>query len=717
EDASDLPTGPNRLGLAPVGDAGTDLFPRFCRLLDAIEGAYCIVHDGRLRYLDALAASLLGIAPGEDPSGRPLTEYVLEDDATLLGEWLAAASATKPEIHCRVPTGDDDMRRIRLTLIDPDKTAVFAPGLCLALAEAPTNDTFLDQVRLKASVFDNSLEGVIICDDDLRMLMVNPAFTAITGYREHEVLGEKPSILSSGRHGPHFYRQMWEILETSGHWEGEIWNRRKSGEIYPEYLSITALHDAEGIPKHYIGVFTDISHRKLTDDQIHRLVHYDTLTNLPNRELFRQQLRNRIVRAGRRRSKFAVIFIDVDRFKSINDTLGHREGDKVLQMMAHRLENSLRNRDGARPHDIVARLSGDEFAVIVDDLRSRDDVALVAEKILEKIKEPISLGEYTLRVEASAGITIYPDDADNVDDLLRNSDLAMYNAKQQGRGRYRCFSPMLRTQAREHLQMLDALHQALDEQQFELVYQPQVASANGLIRGVEALLRWQHPKFGKVPPSQFIPLLEQEGQIQRVGLWVLERSCRQAMEWKAFSSLPIRLAVNLSLSQIRSPDFADEVRGVLAQSGMPPACLEVELTESVAMDDVKLTQRVLGRLKEMGVRISIDDFGTGYSSLSYLQYLNVDALKIDRSFIDRCLENRSDELIVRSIVALAHSIDLEVVAEGVETQAQREFLGGLGVELLQGYLFSEPVSADEITRMLEAQSEQALPLRSAPRSQ
>ncbi len=708
EESSGLPPG----GVGPeqnsTGDCRADVCSRFFEFLEQLPGAFCIIDDGLLRYVNPPAAALLGVDSAGCATNRPFSEYALSDDATALTEWLEAPSFAERTIRFRTRIDDDVVRRIALTVMDPVRTAAFTRGLCASLTELPEDDVLLHHVRLKASVFDNSLEGVIICDDDLRMLMVNPAFSAITGYSEHEVLGKKPGVLSSGRHGPHFYREMWEILETSGHWEGEIWNKRKTGEIYPEYLSITALHDAEGIPKHYLGVFTDISHRKLSDDQIHRLVHYDTLTNLPNRELFRQQLRNRIVRAGRRNSKFVVIFIDVDRFKAINDTLGHREGDKVLQMIAHRLENGLRNRDGARPHDIVARLSGDEFAVIMDDLRSREDVALVVDKILEKIREPIALGEYTLRAEASAGISVYPDDADNVDDLLRNSDLAMYDAKQHGRGCYRRFTPLLRTRARDHLKMLDALHQSLYDDQLDVVYQPQIAGANGLIRGVEALLRWSHPDLGNVPPAQFVPLLEQEGEIQRVGLWVIEKSCRQMMEWKKCSKLPIRLAVNLSLSQLRNPEFTDQITGVLEQSGMPPTCLEVELTESVAMEDVELTQRVLGHLKEMGIRISIDDFGTGYSSLSYLQYLNVDALKIDHSFIRRCLENRSDELIVRSIVALAHSINLEVVAEGVETDAQRGFLSELGVELLQGFLFSRPVGALEIMDTLRQHGEKAV---------
>lgn len=711
EQSSDLSAEDACLEQGGGGDSRATVSLNFCEFLEQLPGAFCIVHDGCLRYVSPLAASLLGVDSVGDAPNHRLADYVVSDEAAALIAWLEEPAVSNRTARFHFHAGDGFTRRLGLTRIDPTRTAMFTHGLCISLTEIPQEDLVPYHVRLKASVFDNSHEGVIICDENLQMLMVNPAFSAITGYREDEVLGKKPSVLSSGRHGAHFYREMWNVLETSGHWEGEIWNKRKSGEIYTEYLSITALHDAEGMPKNYIGVFTDISHRKLTDEQIHRLIHYDILTNLPNRELFRQQLRNRIVRAGKRQSKFAVIFIDVDRFKAINDTLGHQEGDKVLQLIAHRLENGLRNRDGGRPHDIVARLSGDEFAVIIDDLRHKEDVTLVAEKILDKIKEPISLGEYTLRVEASVGISIYPDDADNVDDLLRNSDLAMYDAKQNGRGRYRCFTPVLRTHARRQLKMLDALHQALDNDQFEVVYQPQIASANGLIRAVEALLRWEHPEFGAVPPSQFIPLLEQEGEIQRVGLWVIDEACRQMVKWKGVSNLPIRLAVNLSLSQLRSSGLVDAIAGVLKQRNMPPSCLEVELTESVAMEDVELTQQVLGRLKEMGMRISIDDFGTGYSSLSYLQYLDVDALKIDRSFIHRCLENRSDELIVRSIVALAHSIHLEVVAEGVETNAQREFLSDLGVELLQGFLFSKPIGVAEVTAMLTGQGERtAVPL-------
>ncbi len=558
-----------------------------------------------------------------------------------------------------------------------------------------------ERQELAYRVFENILEGVIVCDSELRIRMVNPAFSAITGFTGEQAIGQTPRILSSGRHDPDFYRAMWETIGHTGHWEGEIWNRRRSGEVYPEYLSITALKDEHGSVRHYIGVFTDISHRKLSDHQLHRLVHYDSLTDLPNRETFRQQLKTRIVRARTNQRRIAVLFIDIDHFKSVNDSLGHSQGNALLQIVAERLKKALREGDPNRLPDVLARLGGDEFVALVDDLALTEHAALVAKELMQRIEAPISLGGVNLHVSASIGIVVYPDSADNVDDLLLHAELAMHHVKQNGRANQQFFTQAMRDHVKRQMALRSALHGALERQQFYLLFQPQVVASSGRIGCMEALLRWRSPELGEVMPAEFISVLEETGEIEQIGHWVLEEAMRQCLAWQTHSSSPTRVSVNLSARQMRSGLIAEQIADALQRIGLPAGCLELELTESLAMDDVNTTQRALESLHDLGVRIAIDDFGTGYSSLSYLQHFYLDALKIDRSFVHRCTENRHEREIIRATLALAHSMGLEVIAEGVETEAQRDFLVGQGIDLLQGYLFSVPVDADTSTDLIE----------------
>lgn len=691
--------------------SGADPLDDAARLLDQVPCGVCVIRGGRLEYLNGAAAGLLDIGFDDIPCAR-LSDLVVADDR----DRIAAALERHPppliddsSLEFRIERGTGEIRVIclRYRSLRHDSTGSLI-GTLDDITETREHDA---RLRLTATVFDNSLEGVIICDQDLRIRMVNPAFTVITGYTTDDVLGHSPSILSSGRHGPGFYHEMWEIIEVSGHWEGEIWNRRKNGEVYPEYLSITALQNADGLVQHYLGVFTDITHRKLSDRQLHRLVHYDTLTDLPNRDMFRQQLKSRIVRAMANRRRIAVLYIDIDHFKAINDSFGHAEGDALLQVIAERLKNGLREGDRQRPSDVVARLGGDEFVVLVDDLYEPEHAGRVAEKLLNRVQEPIALGGYTLHMDASLGIAVYPDDAESVDDLLRNADIAMYRAKQTGRGRYHFFTPEMREQARRQLQLRNALHHALALNQFHLVYQPLVGSSDGVIRGFEALLRWCHPELGAVMPGEFIPLLEESGEIERIGGWVIEQAAQQYIAWTQLTPAALRVSVNLSARQLRSGRVVAQIAATLQATGLPPECLEVEITESLAMEDVNVTQRVLSALSELGVRVAIDDFGTGYSSLSYLQNFYLDTLKVDRSFVQRCADNHHDREIIRATVALAHSMGLEVVAEGVETGAQRDFLIEQGVDLLQGYLFSRPVGAGDAGALLEQRGGQPQDIR------
>lgn len=671
--------------------------------LEELPGGVCAIRDRQIQYLNTAAAQLLGCSDGAPPIGRPLSDLALIDDRECLSERLSGTPAGRngtAVLEFRVQHPDGRVRRLAFhyKVAAAGDVSPLLLGTLTDITDQAREDEYL---RLTAAVFDNSLEGVIVCDQDRRILMVNPAFSAITGYGSADAIGRTPAILHSGRHGPGFYQEMWEMIELSGHWEGEVWNKRKNGEVYPEYLSITAITDDDGLACSYIGVFTDISHRKLSDQQIHRLVHYDKLTDLPNRDSFLQQLKSRLVRARATRRRIAVIYLDVDHFKAINDSLGHQEGDHLLQTVASRLKRAVRCGDRRRPCDVVARLGGDEFVILVDDLTEPQESVVVAEKLLEKIEEPVSLDGQMLNVDASLGIAVYPDDGDNVDDLLRNADMAMYHAKQNGRGQYRFFTERMRARIQRHLKIRGALHTALDQGELRLVYQPQVSAYNDMIRGVEALLRWRHPEWGPMSPMEFVPILEEDGEIERVGRWVIDQACQACVAWKRRSKGPLRVAVNLSARQLRNTDLVTHIARSLDAHGLPASCFEVELTESLAMDDVAVTQRLLASLHELGVRVSIDDFGTGYSSLSYLQNFQIDALKIDRSFIRHCVANPHDRELTRSIIALAKSMELEVIAEGVETEEQRIFLTDQQVDLLQGYRFSRPVTAEAIHRLIE----------------
>lgn len=664
----------------------------------------CLLQHGRLVCLNAAAIEVLGRPARVLRDLGSLDEVAIEQDREHVAAVLGGdcEEGTRHTLRFSVHCEDGSIRLLEFVFA---RTEFNGDGAVIGtLADVTEQDRLQRQLELAAAVFDSSYEGVIICDAQLGIQMVNPAFTAITGYSGDEAIGRTPGMLSSDRHGAAFYQEMWEMIELSGHWEGEIWNRRKNGDVFPEFLSITAMKDADGLVGHYIGVFTDVTHRKLSDRQLHRLVHYDTLTDLPNREMFKQQLKSRMVRARSNHAQLALIYIDVDNFKAINDSFGHAEGDSLLQVIAERLKNTLREGDRRRPPDIVARLGGDEFVVMIDDLHEVDHAGVVAQKILERIQRPVSLGGYTLPLDASLGIAVYPVDAENVDDLLHHADMAMYQAKRSGRGHYEFFTRQLRERVHRQMQLRGALHDALELGQFHLVFQPQIGAHNGMIRGIEALLRWEHPELGMVPPFEFIPLMEETGYIEAVGLWVIKEAARQCVAWKQRSAGPLRIAVNLSARQLRSASIVEDIKETLAATGLPPTCFEIELTESLAMEDVKITQRVLAQLSELGVRIAIDDFGTGYSSLSYLQHFFLDVLKIDRSFVGRCVDKHHDREIVRATIALAHSMGLEVVAEGVETAEQCAFLREQNVDLLQGYLFSKPVSAEEAGRLIECQN-------------
>jgi diguanylate cyclase (GGDEF)-like protein/PAS domain S-box-containing protein len=549
-------------------------------------------------------------------------------------------------------------------------------------------------LRQSATVFENTSEGVLITDSDATIIAVNKAFTKITGYPENEVLGRDPSILKSGLHDSEFYGAMWSSLQRDGEWRGEISDRRKNGEIFPKWQTISAVHDDNGKLTHYVSVFSDISQLKKSAKKLHDLAHHDPLTGLPNRLLLNARLDHTLQHAGRDGTHVAVLFLDLDNFKKINDSLGHPVGDYLLQQVAKRLLVCVRE------EDTVARLGGDELTIVLGSMRDARFAAKVAQQILDALSESFQLERQEVFVSASIGISIFPQDGRDSTALLKNADAAMYVAKNEGRNRYHFYAEELTIRASKSLALETHLHRALEREEFLLHFQPQVSLQSGKIVGMEALVRWQHPEIGLVSPAEFIPLAEENGLIGAIGKWVLRTACAQAKAWQNNGLSPVRISVNLSGRQLEQANIVKEVHDALKDTGLDPAYLELELTESAVMKRAEHAAKALDGLRALGTTIAIDDFGTGYSSLSYLKRFSVDRLKIDRSFVRDIPQDPNDVALARAIVALAKSLDLSVVAEGVETEAQRDLLTSIRCDEMQGYLFSPPRPASELESLL-----------------
>jgi len=558
-----------------------------------------------------------------------------------------------------------------------------------------------EQLRIAATAFE-AQEGIIITDARQSILRVNRAFTEITGFTHEDVAGDTPRLLQSGLHDKAFFQSMWEHIHRDGFWQGEIWNRRKNGEIYPEWLNITAVRNTHGEISHYVGTLLDITERKAAEKRIEHLAFYDYLTQLPNRRLLMDRLQQAMASSTRSQQMGALLFIDLDNFKLLNDTCGHDIGDQLLIEVANRLNLSVR--DG----DTISRLGGDEFVVMLIDLSNNaQEAAAQAKRVGEKIQAALEL-PYTIsgRVHHSSpsiGITLFLDSEKSVDDLLKQADIAMYQAKSAGRNTVRFFDPEMQAALAARANLDASLRRAITEHQFVLHFQPQFVGDKKIV-GAEALLRWQHPVCGMVSPAQYIPLAEETGLILPIGQWVLETACARLAAWAGDpSTRNLDLAVNVSARQFRQAGFVDQVRQALANAGAPATRLKLELTESLLLDNIKDTIEKMQALRSLGVGFSIDDFGTGYSSLSYLTQLPLDQLKIDQSFVRNLPDNPSDAAVVQTIITLASSLGLSVIAEGVETEAQRSFLEQNGCSTYQGYLFSSPVEIAELERLLIAQ--------------
>jgi diguanylate cyclase (GGDEF)-like protein/PAS domain S-box-containing protein len=560
-----------------------------------------------------------------------------------------------------------------------------------------------EKLELYANVFQHSGEAIMITDHDNRIVAVNPAFTRQTGYGLAEIAGKNPRTLASGRTSQETYNALWAALQESGYWQGELWDRNRDGVVYPKWAAISAIRDADGQITHYIASFTDISERKAAEERIEHLAHHDSLTGLFNRYNLEIRLSQALLSARRQGQYLAVLFIDLDRFKVINDTLGHHTGDQLLVEVAQRLRSCVRE------SDIVARQGGDEFVVVLAALDTPAEASPVAGKILRSLAEPYQIESDRLHSSPSIGIAIFPGDGEDAGTLMKHADAAMYHAKEQGRNNLQYFTAALNAAASERLLLERELRIAVETRQFELHYQPQF-NANGPFDrpcAVEALVRWQHPQRGLIPPDHFIPLAEETGLIEAIGDWVLDEACRQLAEWKTMGVGPQRIAVNISAHQLRTAALVGRVADVLQRHRLAHDELELEITESVAMSDPANAIEQLEALRQLGVTLAIDDFGTGYSSLAYLKRLPIQVLKLDRAFVRDIESDENDAAISAATLALAHSLGLKVVAEGIETEGQSLFLRQHGCDLLQGYLYGRPEAAAALAARWRATTQPA----------
>lgn len=551
-----------------------------------------------------------------------------------------------------------------------------------------------NELALSAKVFEQSSEAIVITDADNKIVSVNRAFTEMTGYAAEEVIGQSPRVLKSERHGPEFYEAMWRDIAASGAWQGEIWNRRKDGEVVPEWLVINAVTDESGRVMNYIAVASDLTRRKAAAERINFLAYYDALTRLPNRALLQDRLRQVIANARRGGHEAAVLFADLDRFKYINDSLGHVAGDTLLQEVAKRLQGLLRE------SDIVSRTGGDEFVIVLQQVAGMEDAANVARKVYHAVARPFTIDGHELSITMSIGVSLYPRDGTSIAALMKCADIAMYRSKESGQ-EYCFYTPEMNEAATERLRIEMDLRRALECGELSMHYQPQVDARSGHIVGAEALVRWHHPELGYVSPGQFIPVAEECGLIRRIGEWGLAEVCSQNLAWQARGLPAIPVAVNISAAHFSSPHFRETVVDVLEATGLQPGFLELEITESALMHNPTATAESLKAMREIGVQLSVDDFGTGYSSLSYLKHFPIDKLKIDQAFVAGIPDDADDTAITLAVIQMARSLKLKVIAEGVETAEQLAFLREHACDQIQGYYFSRPLPPEEFAALLE----------------
>jgi diguanylate cyclase (GGDEF)-like protein/PAS domain S-box-containing protein len=695
------------------GDAARDE-ERFRQLFRGHTAVMLLVAPDSGRIVDANPAAerFYGYPRGE-LLGMPVSELSLLDQRALAAAREDARARTRSQFVVPHRLAGGEIRLVEAYVSPVDTVA--GPLLFAIIHDVTEQVTaedalraLIERQRLAATVFTHAHEGVIICDPEEKILDVNPMFTQLTGYTREEVLGRTPRVLSSRRHNAAFFRGVWQAVAADGRWEGEVWNRRKDGEAFIVHLAITAVRDDSRVLTHYIGHLSDITLLKHNQETLERLAHHDALTGLPNRTLLADRLEQALARSRRTGSTLAVGYLDLDRFKPINDLYGHDIGDQLLIDVASRLRRTV------RAADTVARLGGDEFVIIFADLKGVDECELLAQRVLDVVSAPDAIRGEPVRVTASLGLALFPDDGATPDALLRHADLAMYAAKEQGRNRFHCFEHGSETPVRGNRRERDRLRRALDDDQFVLYYQPKVDLRQGVVVGLEALIRWQHPERGLLGPAAFLPAFNACRLDATLGRWVLRTALAQRSRWFD-AGVRARIAVNIAGAHLLSPSFADELGEMLAShSGLCRGCLELEIVESTALVDLDRATAVIEACHALGVTVALDDFGTGYSSLSYLRRLPVDTVKLDQEFVRAMSGGANDVAIVKSVVGLAHAFGRHLVAEGVETAELAALLVELGCDIAQGYSIARPMPAAAVPGWLAAFRPDPAWLRGSP---
>jgi len=671
------------------------------RLFEAVPDAMLIVDwDGQIRSINHSAESILGYKKdgleGKDVCHLFLCE--VGDFQSCVNKYQSQAKGGLLQVEIAHASGVMLPVEMSLNEIRSDEESLYI----VVLHDISTRLKAQSQLLLAQKVFENAAEGIVVTSAEQKIVDVNSAYEKMTGYSREELIGKGPNVTRSDRHDEVFYAAMWGEIRSNGAWSGEIWDRRKSGEVFPTWLNVSVIRDAAGEVVQYVGIFSDISKQKSTEEKLQELAYFDPLTTLPNRALFHDRLEREIVACRRSSSPFVLMFLDLDRFKDVNDSLGHAVGDELLVQVAERLKLCVRESDS------VARLGGDEFTVILSEVLDATFAAQIAADIIAAIKEPFQIKRSDVYVGASIGMSVYPTDGEDSESLIKSADTAMYQAKEAGRGNYKYFTPAMNQLNMRRIEMEGLIRQGLVQDEFTVYYQPKIDILRNVVVGVEALVRWN--RDGQViSPLEFIPLAEDSGLIIPIGRCVLKKVCQQIYVWQMAGLSVGSVAVNLSCKQFQKGKLLiDEIDALLNEFEIPSSSLELEITESMIMDNVDEAISIMQSLGDRGIKISIDDFGTGYSSLSYLKKFPIDILKVDRSFISD-IENSSDDApIVTSIISMAQNLNLWVVAEGVETNAQLEFLRRHGCNMVQGYFYSRPLPADEYIAWLQAWQEQSV---------
>lgn len=646
---------------------------------------------GKLYYVSERVREYLGYQPNELLGHSPFDLAVDNSRSGIRMQLADAIKAREPLVNVVGPyvAKDGHIGYARINAV-PSFGADGAYRGYLGVVKDITRE-YHDEVRLKlfAQIHDHAIEGITVTDPEGTIVTVNAAFSAITGYSAEEAIGQNPRILRSEHHDATFYEEMWSSLTSEGSWQGEIWNRRKSGDVYPEWLSISSITDADGRLTHYVAIFHDISDMKAQEAQIRHQALHDALTGLPNRSLLIDRLQVALQHARRTEEPVAVLFADLDGFKNVNDTMGHSAGDEVLRQTVERFGTVVRE------EDTLARIGGDEFVVVIGDPAAERIAISVAQRILDVLRDRFVIREREFFLSASIGISLFPGDGQTPEDLVKNADLAMYRAKSSGRARYSLFTDELDSKVNRRLSYESLIRRAIEHEEFVAVVQPQVRSDDRSVHGVETLVRWRRPDGTLMAPGEFIDVAEETSLIVPIDRMMLRHACRLYAGFSQFVGREFLVSVNVSAQQLRTPNLATVIGGIIESSGIRPEGIELEVTETAMMTDLERAQRNLAELAELGVQVAIDDFGTGYSSLAYLKRLPIHALKIDQSFLTELPQQDDAAQLVTTIVAMAKALRLKVVAEGVENERQVEFLRANDVDLLQGYLFSVPISPPE----------------------